>query len=130
MGQRAKFAVLVKTNQYAGNFEREMCAHLTGHVGECEVGKEYVEDEIKELFKSIIGNESDDNGCYRPVALGCDIEGGTSDDVVIFFNEKPTQKHLDTIKERIPDFVNGQKDMIIGGIELIEFHKSITREKI
>ena len=130
MGQRAKFAVLISTNKYAGNFEREMCAHLTGHVGDCEVGQEYVEDEIETLFESVIGNEADDHGCYRPVALGCDIEGGTNQDVVIFFDKKPTQEHLDTIKERLPDFVNGQKDMIINGIELIEFHRSVTRETI
>jgi hypothetical protein len=125
---RAKFAIVIKTDSYAGNFEREMCAYLTGHVGECEVGKEYFEQTLAQEFENIIGNEADDNGCYRPVTLGCDIEGFTNQDVVIFFNEKPTQKHLFLIKERLPDFdYSGEKVL---GLELIEFHNSITRKEI
>ena len=57
MGRTAKFAVLIKTDSYAGNFEREMCAHVTGHVGECEVGEEFVDENISKLFESVIGNE-------------------------------------------------------------------------
>lgn len=131
MGMTAKFAVLIKTNKYAGNFEREMCAHLTGHVGECEVGEEYVDDDIATIFESVIGNEADDNGCYRPVALGCDIDGGTNQDVVIFFEEKPTKKHIDIIKERLETFkYKNEKDLKIKGTELIEFHRKTTKKKI
>lgn len=128
MGMTAKFAILIETNEYAGSFEREMCAHLTGHVGECEVGKEFIDDEIANLFDQFIGNEADDNGCYRPVALGCDIDGGTNKDVVIFFEEKPAQEHIDIIKSRLTTF--NYCDVKIIGIDLIEFHKSITRTKI
>ena len=32
---------IIDTDQYAGNFERELCAWTTGQIGECEVGKEY-----------------------------------------------------------------------------------------
>jgi hypothetical protein len=37
-GERLLF--VVDTDTYAGNFEREMCAYITGQVGECEVGEE------------------------------------------------------------------------------------------
>lgn len=29
---------VIDTNKYSGNFEREMCAYLTGHTGDCGVG--------------------------------------------------------------------------------------------
>jgi hypothetical protein len=124
----AKFAVVIKTDSYGGNFEREMCAHVTGHVGECEVGKEYVDTFVAKEFEDIIGNEPDDNGCYRPVTLGCNIKGFTNQDVVIFFEEEPTQKHIDLIKERLIDFdYSGEKVL---GLELVEFHKSVTKKEI
>jgi hypothetical protein len=129
MKRTAKFAIVVKTNNYAGNFERQMCAYLTGTVGECEVGKELVEDEISELFENIIGNEPDDNGCYRPVAIGCDIDGFTTNDVVIFFDEKPTENHINMMKERSVDFEHSQ-GIKIGGFELVEFKSSYNITKL
>ena len=33
---------VVDTDTYAGNFEREMCAFMTGITGACGVGKEEV----------------------------------------------------------------------------------------
>lgn len=135
MPKRAKFAIVIKTDTYAGNFEREMCAHLTGAVGDCEVGEEYVDDSIQKLFEVIIGNEADDNGCYRPVALGCDIKGYTNQDVVIFFNEKPTKEHIETITERVSTFefsnYNGIKEpKEIFGVDMVEFVTKQTQTKI
>lgn len=128
MGRTAKFAIVIKTDSYAGNFEREMCAHLTGHIGDCEVGQKYVDKTISAEFDEIIGNEADDNGCYRPVTLGCYIKGFTNKDVVIFLENKPTQKHFDIIKERSKTFnYEGEK---IKGIELVQFNNIITRKKI
>ena len=132
MGFTAKFAIVIKTDSYAGNFEREMCAHVTGHVGDCEVGDEYVDAKIAKQFENIIGNEADDNGCYRPVALGCDIKGYKNTDVVIFFEKEPTQKHIDTIKERLDTFDHeGDNGKIkIKGVKLVEFHNTITSKSI
>jgi len=39
----AVYIFVIDTNSYAGNFEREMCAHLTGYVGECGTGEETAE---------------------------------------------------------------------------------------
>lgn len=124
----AKFAVVIKTDSYGGNFEREMCAHVTGHVGECEVGEEFVDTFVAEEFEEIIGNEPDDHGCYRPVTLGCNIDGFTNQDVVIFFNEEPTQEHLDIIKERLTEFTYSKVGVL--GIELVEFNYSINRKEV
>ena len=45
-------AFVIDTKQYAGNFEREMCAHITGHIGECEVGRDMVQEGIAEIGRA------------------------------------------------------------------------------
>ncbi len=67
------YLVIIDTEQYAGNFERELCAYCTGHVGECEVGDDEADIFEKEepgckLFQNVT-LEPDENGCHRPVKL-------------------------------------------------------------
>ncbi len=33
------YLFVIDTDTYAGNFEREMCAYVTGQIGECEVSR-------------------------------------------------------------------------------------------
>jgi len=64
---------VIDTDSYAGNFERAMCAYITGQVGECGVGKEMAELAKKELSKEQFENFSnivafiydEENGCFR-----------------------------------------------------------------
>ena len=42
-GQPDHYLFVIDTDIYAGNFERQMCAYITGQIGECEVGKENAE---------------------------------------------------------------------------------------
>ena len=64
------YVFVVDTNKYSGNFEREMCAFMTGNVGECGRGSETVEEYRKE-----VGEPLDflvtvwDNGCSRPCTI-------------------------------------------------------------
>lgn len=93
------YAFIVKTNEYSGNFEREMCAHMTGVTGECEVGSEYVpKDDLG--FSRIIMSCPDEYGCYRPVE-SC---GPEYNDVAIFFDERPTDEQIEVLKERAKSF--------------------------
>jgi hypothetical protein len=117
----ADYAILIKTDSYAGNFEREMCAHVTGHIGECGVGDNYIDYTIAEKFEDYISQETDDYGCYRPVALGYYL-GYSNDDVVIWFEKKPTQEHIDIIKERLGTF---DGNIEIKGILLLDIKKTI-----
>jgi len=126
MPTNAKFGVLIKTNQYAGNFERELCAHVTGCIGECGVGHEYVDEKIKKIFSNIIGNEADDAGCYRPVNGEL---GVNSNDVLIYFDSKPTLKQIELIKERSKTFVR-EDGFKIKGFELIAYKNSQSKIKI
>ena len=120
------YSIVIKTNQYAGNFERELCAHLTGIVGECEVGEEYVDESITEIFEQSIDTPADDNGTRRPVSLGSQNEGATGQDVVIYFDSEPTKEQVQIIKERLLTFKPSDwvKDLKFKGIELIEYQRT------
>jgi hypothetical protein len=121
-----KYSIVVKTNQYAGNFERELCAHLTGMVGECEVGEELLEESITEIFEESIAEVSDDNGTRRPVSLGSSNEGATGHDVVIYFNTEPTKEQVRVIEERLLTFTTYYpvKNLEFIGLELIEYQRT------
>jgi len=101
-----EYAIIVRTDSYAGNFERELCAHLTGIVGDCEVGNDYVDENVESMFEGIVKHVSDDNGTYRPVSLGgcAKTRDFTSNDVVIWFDSIPSPEQQAIIKERAETF--------------------------
>jgi len=127
------FGFVIKTSEYTGNFEREMCAFVTGRVGECEVGEEFVEDEIETQFGNVM-DVPDDNGCCRPVSL-CD----DSNNLVIYFETKPTKHQIDLMKERAKlfnevrknmDEWNKDSDIKILGFELESYENKVKKIKI
>ena len=76
MSKNIEYFVIVDTEDYAGNFERELCAYMTGTYGECGVGEvcadlfeKDVDEETFKWFDENIMYESDDNGCSRPAKL-------------------------------------------------------------
>jgi hypothetical protein len=125
------FNVLVKTNSYAGNFERELCAFMTGHIGECGVGEEFINPIIKSTFEGYIEDELDDHACYRPVAL----DETNSHNLIIFFVKKPTEGQFKTLKERAKLFEKTRPyeyldpDFRFLGIELqeVSITKTVTK---
>jgi len=67
---------VVDTDKYAGNFERELCAYMTGQVGECGVGEENakrfereVDEATAERMEWIVGMAPDDHGCHHPAKI-------------------------------------------------------------
>ena len=131
-GPKNGYAFVIDTDSYAGNFEREMTAYLTGVVGECEVGKELIEG-LPIDFNNIM-QVSDDNGCYRPTTCWLNPEKTSYDSVAIFFEEKPTDEQISFMKERVKNFDNihrtkgymakfntGRPEIKILGFRLIEF---------
>lgn len=65
------FLFVIDTDQYSGNFERPMCAYLTGRVGECGVGDEYkdlFEQECNVAFFNVTEGP-DEHGCFRPATI-------------------------------------------------------------
>lgn len=82
MSQITSVIFAIDANEYSGNFEREMCAYVTGQIGECEVGRTLAAetrrqlsrpetDKIFEWIEEHIVQEADDSDspCYRPCAI-------------------------------------------------------------
>lgn len=124
------FAFVIDTEQYSGNFERELCAYVTGRVGECEVGEEaaaqFKAEEAKELamaFEDVVVSLPDDHGCFRPASIfptpgwinngnGKHLREDSPEakklkakwpayqSVAIWFDSKPTQEMINTMVRR------------------------------
>ena len=70
---RNKWIFIIDTDSYAGNFERDMCAYITGMTCDCGVGEEFskiyfddTKDGDESRFSEYIDQRADDRGCYRP----------------------------------------------------------------
>ncbi len=134
------FGLVIKTNSYTGNFEREMCAFLTGQVGECEVGKELKDVLLdKPDFEHNIQHVADDHGCYRP----CSLHEKNSNSMIIFFHTKPTEEQINWIKAhateydnvrrtvgRMKEFTNGSPVIEILGFSLEEYNRKVSSNEI
>lgn len=106
------YVLAIDTDQYAGNFEREMCAYCTGIVGDCGVGEEGREKFRKDfnikneddfgMFDTFIMDIADDRGCLRPTSIWLTHKKYNS--VAIFFRKEPTKKLIDVVKTRSKDF--------------------------
>ena len=70
-----QYALIVDTDSYSGNFERQMCAYITGQIGECGVGDDIAEKALPELgkdaawFEAHSIHKADEHGCHRPVEI-------------------------------------------------------------
>ncbi len=128
------YIFVVDTDKYAGNFERPMCAYMTGCVGDCEVGQDKAEEFVEDIQDDRIASEfdegvlqvADEHGCYRPVSIwptpGWGNNGmgkhaqldGENDkvyhwpaymSVAIFFQERPSTELIDLMKKRAAEYV-------------------------
>lgn len=66
--------IQIHTNQYAGKFEREMCAYITGQYGDCGTGDVIAQGARKSIknlswFEHHLQWVEDEAGCYRPCAI-------------------------------------------------------------
>lgn len=67
-----KWIFVIDTDSYAGNFERDMCAYLTGIVGDCEIGNVFAElfhEECEVDFSEYLEKRPDEYGVFRPTSL-------------------------------------------------------------
>ena len=131
------WGVVIDTDAYAGNFERELCAYTTGQLGECGVGDEaqalFLEDGCDPApFNSNVAQVPDDEEtpCHRPVGLyptpgrwnngmgkcfdDAEHEEGqkkydANESVVIWFHEEPTDEQVALIKERAEAFIRDER---------------------
>jgi hypothetical protein len=63
------YIFVIDTDSYAGNFEREMTAYITGKSGECGVGQELT-DKFPDYFdEDLVISAPDERGCRRPCEI-------------------------------------------------------------
>jgi len=138
-----RWIFVIDTNEYAGNFERDLCAYITGQTGDCDVGKEYskmfYEKYSDELFDGCIISEPDDHGCYRPCSIWMTKDIQKYNSVAIFFASEPTDEQMNIMKQRsieFPkedykwDFDKGYlKDVEVLGFRLIEETTNVNVER-
>jgi hypothetical protein len=67
-------AIVIDTTSYAGNFERELCAYVTGQYGDCGVGDDIAETATPEIqhiswWTQHIVHEPDEHGTCRPASI-------------------------------------------------------------
>lgn len=69
------YSLIIDTTLYSGNFERPLCAWLTGQVGECGVGGDVAEKARAALRHAqwwedhVVQTDNEGKGCPRPVAI-------------------------------------------------------------
>jgi hypothetical protein len=101
----SRILFVIDTNAYAGNFERPMCAAVTGVVDDTsfdaiEEGKLYNgPGDLEEL----VGWE-DDEGCPRCATCYLEPTSGENNAVAIYMNRKPTTDEITGMKERAETF--------------------------
>ena len=104
------WGLIIRTNKYAGNFERDLCAHCTGQIGECGVGGDYVTDKNSDFFEDQIISISDEDGCSRPCSIWNLESESDYTSVIIYFENKPTQEAIDIIRERCGTFLDAVRE--------------------
>ncbi len=136
---------VIDTEQYAGNFERELCAFLTGQVGDCGKGDDYV-DHLKDRpsFENV-WHVPDDHGAHRPASIWAtpgwsnDGKGNHSKkpgkwpahlSVAIFFESRPTPEQIKFLKANAAKFNDFRGEFIVE-ITITDFRLlHITKKEI
>lgn len=118
---------VIDTNYYAGNFERESCAYITGIIGECEVGDDYAKEYTESVdFEKITEQVADEHGCCRPVSIYPSFSGEYNS-IAIFFTELPEDNIISLLKRRALE-ISKKLDYEILGFRWIEL-KIVTKER-
>ena len=128
--------VAIDTNEYSGNFEREMCAFITGQIGECGVGDHLIVEAREELAEDTFNNtlewieehivqESDDNGCYRPCSIW-PTPGWYNNGMGGHYKDEPgaEEQALKDNYEALVNYNAGQLAMVTARIENNDFEDS------
>jgi len=147
-----KYYFVVDTDEYSGNFERELCAYITAQTGECGVGSDIADFAYNEskkevdIFFNLVETEPDEDGCWRPVKI-YPTPGWYNDgmgkhykannwkegkpkypayqSVAILLRERPTQQVIDLMKNRAEKYAEisrSETTESIGGYKSNKFN--------
>ena len=128
------YTLIIDTNEYSGNFERQMSGYITAQFGDCGVGESEaieaeneISPEVQAWFEQNVvqrSEEDEDGGCMRPCAIvptpgrvndgmggHYDAAGYTGESaypayesVGIFLSAPPTAEVFRVVKERAEKF--------------------------
>jgi hypothetical protein len=105
--------IIVDTNKYSGNFEREMCAFATAQIGECEVGIEEIDatHTFAAWWEKHIQQVQD--GCWRPVAIA-PTPGFINDGMGGHYEDTPENQELALAAavQKMIDYYASQRKMV------------------
>lgn len=108
--------IVVDTDSYSGNFERNMCAFATAQIGDCGVGVEFVDSEhpFSQWWEMNIILNTDDNGVYRPVEIE-PTPGFINDGMGGHYEDTPENRLLanKNAVEKMVQYHQRQKDFAI-----------------
>lgn len=144
---------VIDTDSYAGNFERDMCAYVTGLYGDCSVGEEIALSVQSELagYEFDVESRPDDKGCFRPASIyptpGWSNNGNGKhtpkdpglvetydypayNSVAIYFYEKPSEGLIEVMKTRARVFAKGTLRRLTPGKIKIEGFRLIQEETV
>lgn len=104
---------VIDTDAYAGNFERQMVAYITGQLGECGVGDEYSRmfldayPELEKGMEDLVVSVPDEHGCWRPASIYRSPPGTKESyqSVALFLDKVPSNTLLDLMMARAKAFV-------------------------
>ena len=125
------FVFIIKTDEHAGNFEREMCAYITGALGTTDVGAKESEKFQKQYpakyndFQDLVVDFADEYGGHTPVA----VWDGDSSGVGIFFQTRPSDNLLMFMRLRAVKFSVDRRINVLG-FELLEYQVKHTEELV
>lgn len=150
-----KIIFVVHTDSYSGNFERQLCAYVTGIVGDCDVGSGLADEFLEELgednfdiFEALIEQTADENGVCRPCSIYPTpgrlnngngkhhdaAEGETGwpayESVAIYLSELPSQEIIDMMKARTLEYAKNHHKpdvLTIKGFELVREMTTVTK---
>jgi len=105
--EEVKYKVVITTNTFA-TFERELCAYVTGQIGQCNTGIEHrfkADEEVKKLFEDAMERRQCIDDYWRPVQASSK-DGNAFE---LYFKVYPTKEMIDLLVEGCKLFADEQK---------------------
>ncbi len=139
------YLFIIDTDSYSGNFERELCAYVTGHWDQDTHGRSQAEKFTEEEgepnpFEDYIECCSDEYGRLTPQCLEATPKelhvANHYSSVGVFFNKKPTPELISILKRRSYKFAeqglifDRPVELKILGFRLCKYTVIIDEEEI
>lgn len=107
--EEIKYRVVVSTNTFTTIFENQICAFVTGQVGECNVGADRrynASADVRSLFEKSMERRMCSDDYWRPVSACADDINSFE----LYFKERPTKEMIDIIRDGCNEYADEQKE--------------------